>query len=275
MKYCPHCGVILTDDAEACPLCGATAVNERPATADAGAQAYPPVESGTEHDEEGKPDRRETTRNEERTSINSKGKSKKTSDKPVSMKDLSSFDRRRIALELLSLTFGIALIVTLLANLFLNKTLSWSRYSAVVIIGAWLASAIPLILVRKPWLIFTVLAPSLLVLVFALDAFNGHLDWFLGYGLPITLLLAGTTAGMGAILGAIHRRGLNTISIILCAIAIFCTGLEVIIDLNRYGQLSFDWSVVVAFALVPTAVILFYLHHRIVNKASLKKLFRL
>jgi hypothetical protein len=255
MNYCPHCGVILAEDAAACPLCGAAAVQERPATADAGAQAYPPVKELPEQHPQGKPG----------------GKT----DKPVSLKDLSSFDRRRIALELLSLTFGIALVVTILANLFLNKTLSWSRYAAVVIIGAWLASAMPLILVRRPWLLFAVLAPSLVVLVFAMDAFNGRLEWFLGYGLPITLLLAGTLAGMGAILAGIHRRGLNTLSIILCAIAIFCAGLEVIIDLNRYGHLSFDWSVVVAFALVPTAVILFYLHHRIVNKASLKKLFRL
>ncbi|MDX9957242.1 MAG: DUF6320 domain-containing protein [Spirochaetia bacterium] len=243
MNFCPQCGVILSDHAESCPLCGSTVVQERPITADAGSQDYPPIQTIPE--------------------------------KAVSMKDLSNFDRRRIALELLSLTFGIALIVTILANLFLNKTLSWSRYSAVVIIGVWLASAMPLILVRKPWLLFAVLAPSLMVLVFALDAFNGHLEWFLGYGLPITTILAGTLAGMFAILASVHRRGLNTLSIILCAIAIFCVGLEVVLDLNHYGALSFDWSVVVAFALVPTAVILFYLHHRIVNKASLKKLFRL
>jgi hypothetical protein len=191
------------------------------------------------------------------------------------MKDLSSFDRRRIVLELLSLTFGIALIVTVLANLFLNKTFSWSRYSAVIIIGVWLASAMPLILARRPWVLFAVLAPSLMVLVFALDAFNGQLEWFPGYGLPITALLAGTLAGMFAILASVHRRGLNFLSIILCAIAVFCAGMEVVLDLNHHGRLSFDWSVVVAFALVPTAVILFYLHHRIVNKASLKKLFRL
>ncbi len=243
MNYCPHCGVILADDTGICPLCGETAVQERPATADAGPQDYPLVQE--------------------------------IPDKPVFLKDLSSFDRRHIALELLSLTFGIALIVTILANLFLNKSFSWSRYSGVIIIGTWLASAMPLILVRKPWRLFAVLAPSLMVLVFALDAFNGHLEWFLGYGLPITALLAGTLAGMGAILAGMQRRGLNTLSIILCAIAIFCAGLEVVIDLNHLGQLSFDWSVVVAFALVPTAVILFYLHHRIVNKASLKKLFRL
>lgn len=243
MNYCPHCGVILAPETKDCPLCGAAAVQERPVAADAGAQAYPSIEESP--------------------------------DKPVSLKDLSSFDRRRIALELLSLTFGIALIVTILANLFLNKTFSWSRYSAVIIIGVWLASAMPLLLLRKPWRLFAVLAPSLVILVFALDVFDGHLEWFLGYGLPITLLLAGTLAGMGAILAGIHRRGLNTISIILCAIALFCAGLEVILDLNRHGRLSFDWSVIVAFALVPTAVILFYLHHRIVNKASLKKLFRL
>lgn len=255
MNYCPQCGVILSEDSSTCPLCGATAVQERPVAADAGAQVYPPAREALEQPRKGKP--------------------AGSGEKPLSLGDLSSLDRRRIALELLSLTFGIALIVTLLANLFLAKSLTWSRYAAVVIIAVWLVSAMPLILAGKPWRLFAVLAPSMLVLVAAIDAFNGRLDWYFGYGLPITLLLAGTLAGTGAIMAGIHRRGLNTISIILCAVAIFCVGLELIIDLNRLGRLSFDWSVVVAFALIPTAVILFYLHHRIVNKASLKKLFRL
>ena len=271
MNYCPHCGVIVANEADTCPLCGAVTVQERPAAADAGAQVYPPVHNLSEQNSTEGASGKNTTQ----ASGSAHGAAKHLSDKQFTMRDLSSFDRRRIALELLSLTFGIALIVTILANLFLNRTFSWSRYSAVIIIGAWMASAMPLLLIRKPWLLFAVLAPSLLILVFALDVFNGHLEWFPGYGLPITLLLAGTLAGMGAILASVRHRGLNFLAIILCAIAVFCVGMELILDLNHYGLLSFDWSVVVAFALIPTAVILFYLHHRIVNKASLKKLFRL
>ncbi|HCM28262.1 MAG TPA: hypothetical protein DIC34_17320 [Treponema sp.] len=249
MKYCPSCGVALGEDAERCPLCGAAASSEPNAASDAGGTMYPrPDDSGIF------PPPRQAARAEN---------------------ELSASERRRIAVELLSLAFGIALAVTILADLFASHGFTWSLYASVGIVAVWLVSAMPLLLWNRPWILYSVIAPSLVLLVFLLDAFDGRIGWFLGFGLPITLLLALDAAAVASIIGAMKRKGLNVLAVILLGIAAFCVGVEGTVDLNLFGRLSPDWSVIVCFALVPTAGMLFYLHYRIVHRASLRKLFRL
>lgn len=244
MKFCPRCGVSLAESSSHCPLCGSAGVPGKPESADAGGVRYP------------EPPRH--------------------SEAPAGPGDeLSASDRRRVAVELLSVAFGIALVVTLLVDLFVNRSLTWSRYASVSIAGAWLVGAMPLILYRRPWIVFAVLAPSLFLLVFLLDAFDGRLEWFLGYGLPIVACFEAALAAAAALVGVQKRKGLNVLAVVLCAAAFLCFGIETTVDLNRLGSLSYDWSVVVSLALIPTAAILFYLHYRIVNRASLRKLFRL
>ena len=249
MNYCPSCGVVLGADVEYCPLCGAAPVSEPTAAADAGGTAYPSPEGA----EILLPPRQSVHAEHE----------------------LSDAERRRIAVELLSLTFGIALGVSLLADLFISRSLTWSLYASIGIIAVWLLSTLPLILWKRMWIQYAVLAPSLTLLVFLLDAFDGSIDWFLGYGLPITLLFAMDIATVASIIIATRRKGLNVLSVILLGLVAFCVGVEGTVDLSLRGRLSLDWSVIVSFALVPTAGMLFYLHYRIVHRASLRKLFRL
>ena len=238
MGLCASCHIVLGEKVERCPLCGGP-VSENPAEAlpATGGLAYPPDASIPN--------------------------------------DLTAGERRHVAVELLSVAGGIALGVTILADLFTSGGFSWSLYSSVGIVALWLFSAMPLILRRYPWVLFAVLAPSLVLLVFLLDIFDGRLGWFLGYGLPIVLALEACVAAGGAVIASFRRHGLNAVAVVLSTIALFCLFLELIIDLNQLGRPSMDWSVVTAFALVPTAALLFYLHYRIVHQASLRKLFRL
>jgi len=237
MKYCPRCGVIFEDDVERCPLC------DDPGAPYAGESvpAYPSPEKAT----------------------------------PAALppEALTRDERGRIALELLTVAFGIALAVSLLADLFSARSFTWSRYSSVVLVGAWLFSAMPLIFRRRSWLSFAVLAPSLVLMVFLVDVFDGRITWFPSYGLPLALAAVAGVAGAGAIIAAMRRKGLNVIAVVLSFAALFCFGVEVILDLH--SRFALTWSVVVAFALLPSAGILFYLHYRIVHRASLRKLFRL
>ena len=249
MKYCPRCGVILAEDAVRCILCGSLPVNERPPAADAGASAAP--------------------------SDSAPGFKVRGSGQEAVPDILSASERRYVAAELLSVAFGIALLVSVLADLFANHAFTWSRYSSIAIVVAWLVSAMPLLLYGRPWILFAALAPSLVLLVFLLDALDGRISWFLGYGLPITLSFVGVAAGTGALIGSLKPKGLNALAVFLGGIAAVCIAVEATVDLNRFRALLLDWSVVVAFALVPTAGLLFYLHYRIMNRASLRKLFRL
>jgi len=237
MKYCRRCGVIFEDEVERCPLCGDLGV----AYSGESIPAYPSTDQ--------------------------------TIDAALPPEALTRDERGRVALELLSVAFGIALGVSLLADLFSAHGFTWSRYSSVAIVGAWLFSAMPLVFRRRGWLLFAVLAPSLALMVFLVDAFDGWIGWFLFYGLPLVLAAEACVAGAGAIIAAMRRKGLNVIAVVLSFVALFCFGVEVVLDLNSRFALS--WSVVVAFALLPIAGILFYLHYRIVHRASLRKLFRL
>ena len=253
--YCPRCAVRLADDAPFCPLCGTSSVPELPLDIPTHPAAYPPSQAIGIPGASGRP---------------AAGR-----EAGYGMDDLTASERGRIAVELLSVALGIALAVTILADLFSAHRLTWSLYSSVGICMAWLLSAIPILFHRHPWVVFSILAPSLVILVFLLDIFDGRLDWFLRFGAPIVLLLEACSAACGALIVAMKRKGLNIIAVLLAGVSVFCFGIETVVDLNAEGFLSPSWSVVVAFAMVPMAGILFYLHYRIVHRASLRKLFRL
>jgi hypothetical protein len=243
MKYCPRCGVILAEKAVRCDLCGSAPVTEKPAAADAGGAEYPPAPDAPG------------------------GAAVEPS--------LTGPEGRRVVFELWSVACAIGLVVTVLVDLFVEHGITWSRYSSVGIAIAYCLLACPLLLLRRPLLLLATLGPGLLALIFLLDAVDGRISWFLGYGLPITALLEADTAAVALIIALQRRFGLNVVAIILGGVAVFCFGVESVLDLNQLGRLAPSWSVVVAFALVPTAVLLMYLHYRIVHRASLRKLFRL
>jgi hypothetical protein len=257
-EYCPRCGVIL--EADLCPLCGAAAVEEKPVSAESGGVAYPLTPRGA-------------------AVIDDVPVSRVPEDPGADALDgideLSVLERGRVAVELVSVALGFALAVTLLIDLFAEGRLGWSRYSSIGIVGAWLFTTMPIILRRKVWLQFAVFAPSLVLLVFLLDELGDRPGWFPTLGLPIVLLGDGVAAFIIALVTAMHRKGLNVLAVFLSGIAAFCVGLEGIIDFDTNHVLALSWSVVVAFALVPISGLMFYLHYRIMNRASLRKLFRL
>ena len=255
MNYCPRCGVQLSDDATRCVLCGMRPVTDRPPAADAAGVQYPesPGASGRLSDVE----------------IGADAFARVVRD------SLSGAERRRVAVELLAVSLGGALVVTCLIDVFMNGAFTWSLFSSVGIVSAWMLLAIPLVLHGYPWLIYAVLAPYLVLAVFLFTVFAGNIGSFLWYGLPITLAVDGLSAGMLAIVSAFRRKGLNALAVALCGIALFCFALESAVDFNVGRAFSPGWSVVVAIALVPAAGLLFFLHYRIVDPASLRKLFRL
>jgi len=132
----------------------------------------------------------------------------------------------------------------------------------------------PLILHRHPWILFAVLSPLLIVLIFLLDVFDGRITWSLGYGLPIGLLFEVCVTGAGTLVAVLRRRGLNVIAIILSFVSLFCVGLEAIINFQIQHTLYVRWSAIVAFALVPVAALLFYIHYRIMHPGLPAELFR-
>lgn len=258
MKYCPRCGVELAEDATRCVLCGQRAITEKPGVAEASGLDYPAIASGPV-----------VSGRLSEIEIGADAFARAVRE------SLNESERSRVAVELLSVCLGGALLMTCLMDIFANRAFTWSLFSSLGIISAWMLMAMPLILRGYRWILYAVLAPYLVLAMFLLFLFSGRLGQFVRYGLPIALTIDGIAAGIMGILAAFRRKGLNALAVILCAVATMCILIEIVVDLNTLRSLALSWSVIVTIALVPAAGLLFFLHYRIVDQASLRKLFRL
>jgi hypothetical protein len=242
MALCPNCGVELGESAAVCPLCraplpGSPAVGE--AQAPAQASGYP----GSAMD-------------------------------PEDFEGFSDAEKKKVFVEVFSISSLIASFVIAAVDLLLNRALTWSVFPLVSLGMLWLSVCIPFILEGRPWLVFAALGPALALFVFSIDLLDGGgIGWFPRIGGPIVALTEGIVIGAVAWGGASKRKGLNIIAMSILAGAVFCTGVEITLNLALRGRFSITWSAVVATAAVPVSGFLFYLHYRITNRASLRKLF--
>ena len=242
MVFCARCGVSFKDSARSCPLCGSVPSAEKPAASNAGALDFP--------------------------------RDRPFLEEVLEEQEVSKQQREYIYFEIVSIIFGSALFITLVTDFLTSRSITWSRYSSPAIVWGFLAFGMPAILRKRPWILFAVLAPSLMLLLFLIDAMNGHIGWFLFWGLPLSGWAIACVAGAVGITLSIRKRGLNVIGVVLLFAALFCVGLEVVISLNLGLHPVLAWSPIVALSALPAAGMLFYLHYRIVRQAPLKKLFR-
>ncbi len=254
MNYCPRCGVRLADAEPRCPLCGAAPSPEAPLAASAGLSDFPaePAEPATRPEGRTGPEGAATP-----------------------LDGLKRSERSRLALELLALVFGIALVTTLLVDLFVNRALGWSRYSSAAIAAVWAYASAPVALRKKPARALAALFGVTIALLLGLDAADLRLSWSLSLGAPLAAVAFGGFALAAAAIRKAKRKGLNVLGVALGCVSLVALGVELVLDLAALGRPDLRWSVVVAFALIPSFALLFYLHHRITDRASLKKLFRL
>jgi hypothetical protein len=188
---------------------------------------------------------------------------------------LTPGEKRTLFLELYSACSLIAACVVLAVNILIDHRLSWSLYPLASFAFLWLLVGIPLVLARRPWLVIACLGPSSLLFLWALDAIGGAMDWFWAIGLPLALVIEGIALTCWILASGARRKGINVIAIVLTGAVFACVGLELILNLSLERRFFISWSAIVLISGLPLAGFLFYMHYRIVNRASLRKLFHL
>jgi hypothetical protein len=177
------------------------------------------------------------------------------------------------AVEVVSVLAGIAAVLDIGIDLYSSGGLSWSPIAIVAMAMIWLAVAMPLILKGKPWIIFAVLAPGELALLFLIDVFDRAPWWFFRIGMPVYLVSLGLALAVVVLSVISKRRGLNVAGYILAGAALECLAIEIILELAAGQALKLIWSPIVALACVPAAGLLIYLHYRVINKPLKRKLY--
>ncbi len=231
MPYCSRCGVEVDEGVEVCPLCGTPIQqleNEKPVTIK---KRYPdiPIKEDKKYNRTEK-------------------------------------EKRSLAIEIITISLLVPFLLTLFIDLIVNHTVTWSRFSILVLFFVWIITVTPLFIPKKP--IFIVLAEVTAVLSFLalLDYFTDwKIEWFINYALPIiivTILIASLVVFVSLLAKV---KGANIAAYILFGIGALIFALEIIIERK------ITWSL---FVLTPTVVIgslLLYLHFRFTKRMDLKE----
>ncbi|MEN6499834.1 MAG: DUF6320 domain-containing protein [Rectinema sp.] len=246
MPYCPDCGVEI-GDAPRCPLCGAP--NPRAGTASDTQKSCVDAELGKSSELHFMPE--------------------------VAEKEFSNTEKRTIAWEVLSVAFGIAMLVLAAVNLFESRRLSWSLYPIASMLLLWVEGTALLVLKRNPILraLLALIAP--LAFLVGLGFITQSPRWALGLAVPIAVLTESLAGAVFLAISKSKQKGLNVIAYVLVAIAALCIGLEICIDLFSRGAVVFDWAPICTISLLPIAAFLLYLHYRVVKTTNLRRLFHL
>jgi len=239
MPYCPKCRVSLAPGTLNCPLCKEASVDSPDSLIPASIPFSADIRNADEKEK------------------------------------LSPDELRRMVFELLSVSFSILFLVTIGFDFLANHMITWSHYTSLILVLVWLCSAMPLLLWHRPWLLFSILGPSLLGGVFLWAVFSGSFGWFLPLGLPITVVLEGAVISSTVLIGVQTHKGLNAVGIVLVAVTLVCIGINLSVSFYLKGHIDLNWSLIVGISLVPVSGFFFYLHYRVMNRASLRKLFRL
>jgi hypothetical protein len=288
MPFCPSCKVSLAPSATTCPLCHSRAVEslDQAADLDAGdphavggeahAQAVHSARAGSAAAAVGSGATAATGAVAPTCADGHPEVSWSASVRNAEHEErLSPREKRVLTVELLSVSLGIVLAVTVILDFLISGTITWSRYTSLVIVMAYLCSAMPLILWGHPWLVFAVLGPSLVLAVFLWAVCTGDLSWFLLPALPIALLTEAVVVASATLIRVSKTHGLNVVAIVISAVAVLCAGIELSLEFHLGEPAGLSWSAIVVCSVVPVAGFFFYLHYRIMRQASLRKLFRL
>jgi hypothetical protein len=249
MPYCPECGVEI-GKAKACPLCGV----KTPATSLSGLSL---------HLEGGQP----CVENEE-GSVNFLGDAAKSV-------NITPDEGRKIAWEVLTVAFGIAIAILLSINLLVNLRLSWSLYPVASFLFIWICATALLALPNRKKLGFSLVAIAIPAYLIALGLITGNFSWAWRLALPIAIFTELNAAALALAIRLLKRKGLNVLACVFAGIALECIGLEIFIDLFLFDGIRLGWSTIIAIALGPISGFLLYLHVRVVKTTNLRRLFKL
>lgn len=239
MPYCYKCGVELEKGAPACPLCGISVPEacEEPDTPPR--PAYPDFV----HD-------------------------------PEYGAALSGPERRRIALEILTLAFGLAAASSVVIDL-ADGGLGWSRFVAAAVLGVWGVCAGIIALWNRPGWAAAASAAACMAAMAGIDAAASWRGWSLAVGLPMAATVAAGAFAVGASVRRAKRRGLNVAGHALISAAAALCVLELALDLYLDGRAYLRWSLITAASIVPVSLLFYYMHARLLRGADLRKFFRL
>ncbi len=194
---------------------------------------------------------------------------------PADLFRLSRKLKTRTLYEITMLLLISGVIVTLAIDIVFVKGMSWSLMTTTCI-GYLIVMVTSVYFLRtRVYLMIAASAAGTLLFLWLIDLLTGNHGWFATVAAP--LAVSGALLTMAVIfLNSLSRyRGLNLLSTILIAMAIYTVIIEFLTDRLVSSTFNPQWSVVTAASLLIIALIFLFVHYRLKRGRSLGRLFHL
>ena len=234
MPFCTRCGVEVDREVEKCPLC------------DAPIQKLP-EESGSPWPSREAPAPAAAPR--------------------------SAAERMVLARTITTLGFLIPAFIVITVDLFVSRGLGWSLYVLIGLGAAWMWAILPLIFVRRPYLLIGSLTVVGYALEWGIGLLSGDIGWILPIGMPILTITAGSTALVVLSARRSKKVGSNLAGWISMAVGINAMTTDILVNAWTDGSWRPGWSIIVIGTVFPVAVLLLYIHYRPSQRTRMRRYF--
>ncbi|MCD6331952.1 MAG: zinc ribbon domain-containing protein [Bacteroidales bacterium] len=192
---------------------------------------------------------------------------------PGQKRPLNTHEKLHLFWELAGILHFSGLVVTFLVDLILHGKPGWSLYTITGITASYVYITLLIFLTRKTFWFLAGLLANTLALLFVIDWLHNSISWFIIPGLPLAgffILLLGLVM---VFIRLTRQRGFNVIGVVSLAIGIYIMLIELSIEMTHGVPLKLSWSVIVAAAILPFSLILFYFHYRLKRGTNLQRFF--
>lgn len=205
MSYCVNCGVELQAGARKCPLCDTPVYNPRELEKVKEAQEPFPQEKG----------------------------------------QVETVKRKDMGVLMTTVLLATAVVCGIL-NAFSFQGVLWSLAVGGVCVVLWVI-LIPVVIFEKQPIYISLLLDGVAIAayLYMLTYLTGSNQWFLGLGLPITVLVTGIVELFTLCVKRLPSSFLATCLEVFTAIGLLCAGIEILIDRFLSQTVSLSWSAVV------------------------------
>lgn len=194
---------------------------------------------------------------------------------PADLFRVSRIQNARHLYEIFMLILISGVIITIAIDAVFGQGMTWSL-ATTTSIGYLIAMVSGVYLLRgKPYLIIAVTTLATLLFLRLIDRFTGDNGWSGAVGIPMALSGALLTAAVIFLNSLSRYKGLNLLSTILVALAVFTVIIEFLIDRLVASVFTPQWSVVTAASLLIIAMIFIFIHYRLKRGRSLGRLFHI
>jgi len=237
MPYCPRCGVEVDQIEKTCPLCE-TDIPVLDSVKNSGRRLYPSENLPSEH--------------------------------------YHMTDQTRLRYQMvITFIMLIPILMVLSTDYMITGRISWSRYVLTSLITLWLLIIVPFMktgIGRKWYLSYALIIAAMLVVF---DSFDKQVTWSLYLSGPLVLSTCFIMIMAGKAMAKAPRKGFNIIAYTFTGLIAECLATDIYISLYSGNSWIPGWSLIVAAALLPVTLLMFYLHHIMKKEFTLKRFFHL